>query len=54
MVLSYEVNTKTSLACNKLLLQQRKCELDIKENLVGIYSQCYTVKRLKQRKFINF
>ena len=54
MVLSYEVSTKTSLACNKLLLQQRKSGLDIKENLVGIYSQNYTVKYLKQRNIISF
>ena len=44
MVLPYEVSTKTSLACNKLFLQQRKSGLDIKENLIGIYSQNYTVK----------
>ena len=54
MVLSYEVSTKTSLACNKLLLQQKKCGLDIKENPVGIYSQNYTVKYLKQRNIISF
>ena len=48
MVLSYEVSTKTSLACNTLFLQQRKRGLDIKENLVGIYSQNYTVVYLKQ------
>ena len=54
MVLSYEVSTKTSLACNKLFLQQRKRDLDIKENLVGIYSQNYTVEYLKQRNIISF
>ena len=54
MVLSYEVSTKTSLACNKLFLKKRKCKLDIKENLVGIYSQSYTVKYLKQRNIISF
>ena len=54
MVLFYEVSTKTSLACNKSFLQQRKSELNIKENLVGIYSQNYTNKYLKQRNIINF
>ena len=54
MVLSYEVSTKTSLACNKLFLQQRKSELDIKGNLLGIYSQNYTNKYLKQRNIISF
>ena len=54
MVLSYEVSTKTSLTCNKLFLQQRKRGLDIKENLVGIYSQNYTVEYLKQRSTISF
>ena len=54
MRLSYEVSTKTSLACNQLFLQQRKCKLDIKENPVGIYSQSYTVKYLKQRNIIHF
>ena len=54
MVLSYEVSTKTSLACNKLFLQQRKRGLDIKENPVGIYSQNYTVEYLKQRNIISF
>ena len=51
MVLSYEVRTKTSLACNKLFLQQRKRGLDLKENPVGIYSQNYTVEYLKQRNY---
>ena len=54
MVLSYEVSTKTSLACNKLFLQQRKRGLDIKEIPVNIYSQNYTVKYLKQKNIINF
>ena len=54
MVLSYEVNTKTSLACNKLFLQQRKSELDISRNLLGIYSQNYTIQYLKQRNIISF
>ena len=26
----YDISTRTSLACNKLLLEQRKCTLDIK------------------------
>ena len=54
MVLSYEVSTKTSLACNKLFLQQRKRGIDIKENPFGIYSQNYTVEYLKQRNIISF
>ena len=54
MALPYEVSIKTSLACNKLFLQQRKSRLDIKETLVGIYSQNYTVKYLKQRNIISF
>ena len=54
MVLLYEVSTKTSLACNKSFLQQRKSELNIKENLVGIYSQNYTNKYLRQRNMVSF
>ena len=54
MVLSYEISTKTSLACNKLFLHQGKSELDIKRNLLGIYSQNYTNKYLKQRNIISF
>ena len=53
-MLSYEVSIKTSLACNKLFLQQRKRGLDIKENRVGIYSKNYTVEYLKQRNIISF
>ena len=54
MVLSYEVSTRTSLACNKLLLEQRKCTLGIKENPVSIYRQIYTNNYLKQRNIISF
>ena len=39
MVLSYPVSTKTSLACNKLSLQQRKRGLGIQENLTSSYNQ---------------
>ena len=54
MVLSYEGSTRTSSACNKLLLEQRKCILDIKEKPVSIYNQNYTNNYLKQRNIISF
>ena len=54
MVLTYEVSTRTSSACNKSFLQQRKSELNIKENLFGIYSQNYTNKYLEQRNMVSF
>ena len=54
MVLSYEVSTRTSSACNKLLLEQRKCTLDIKETPVSIYNQNYTDIHQKQRNIISF
>ena len=54
MVLSYEVSTRTSSACNKLFLEQRKSELDIRENPASIYSQNYTNNYLKQRIIISF
>ena len=54
MVLSYEVSTRTSSACSKLFLEQRKCRLGIKENPVSIYRQNYTNNYLKQRNIISF
>ena len=54
MVLTYEVSTRTTLACNKSLLEQRKCILDIKEKPISIYNQSYTNNYLKQRNIISF
>ena len=54
MVLSYEVSTRTSSACNKLLLEQRKCTLDIKGKPVSIYNQNYIDIHLKQSNIISF
>ena len=54
MVLFYEVNTGTSSACNKSLLKQRKCILDMKEKPISIYNQSYTNNYLKQRNVISF
>ena len=54
MVLTYGVSTRTSSACNKLLLKQRKCVLDIKEKPVSIYNQGCTNNYLKQRNIISF
>ena len=55
MVLPYEVSTRTSSACNKLLLKQRKCILDIKEKKpISIYNQSYTNNYLKQINIISF
>ena len=53
MVLSHEVSTRTSYTCNKLLLEQRKCTLDIKENPVSIYNKNYTDIHLKQSNIIS-
>ena len=53
MVLSYEVSTRTSSVCNKLLLEERKCTLDIKKS-VSIYNQNYIDIHLKQSNIINF
>ena len=39
MVLTYEVSTKTSSACNELLLEQNKCILDIKENQLAFITK---------------
>ena len=54
MVLMYEVSTRTSLACNKSLLEQRKCILDIKEKSISIYNQSCINNYLKQRNIICF
>ena len=54
MVLSYEVSTRTSSACNKLFLEQRRGTLDIKDDPVSIYSQNYTNNYLRQRNIISF
>ena len=54
MVLGYEVSTRTSSACNKSLLKQRQCILDIKVNQFCIYDQNYTTNYLKQRNIISF
>ena len=53
MVLTYEVSTRTSSACNKSLLEQRKCILDIKEKPISIYCQSYTNNYLKQSNIIS-
>ena len=50
MVLSYPVSTKTSLACNKLSLQQRKRGLGIQENMTGTYNWkiCCCISKTKE------
>ena len=54
MVQTYEVSIRTSSVCNKSLLEQRKCILDIKENPISIYNQSYANNYLKQRNIISF
>ena len=53
MELFYEVSTRTSSACNKSLLKQRKCILVIKVKPISIYNQNYTNNYLKQRNVIS-
>ena len=45
---------KTSLACNKLFLQQRKRDLVIKKIWLAFIARKYTVVHIKQRNMINF
>ena len=54
MVLTYEVSTRNSSACNKSLLKQRKCVLDIKEKPISIYNQSCNNNYVKQRNIISF
>ena len=50
----YEVSTKTSSACNKLLLKQRKCILDTQIKPILQLCPNHSINYLKQRNIINF